>query len=199
VLDEAESYVLVLPHVEDVISNTDNYEELWRNQWQGIEIALDSFAKGTSRVEEIDDAKLSVVTLSREAFGPAGFDPKQHSAPFTAISQNAHGELFLIATPFENGWAYRIDYPYYSWAETVVRPKIARRDLSDLMNQLNQLETNPAARWRLDSSELASAGKFSDDEGRLAASRLEPDNVADILKSAVKSSDGRSVPVGTHQ
>jgi len=186
VLDEAESYVLVLPHVEDVISNTDNYEELWLSQWQRIEAALDSFAKGTSRVEEIDDAKLSVVTLAREVFGLSGFDPKQHSVPFTAISHNAHGELFLIATPLEGGWAYRIDYPYYSWAETVVRPKIARRDLSDLMNQLNGLETNPAARWRLDSSELASAAKFSDEEGQLAASRLQPDSVATCLKKSLQ-------------
>ena len=199
VLDEAESYVLVLPHVEDVISNTDNYEELWRNQWQGIEIALDSFAKGTSRVEEIYDAKLSVVTLAREAFGPAGFDPKQHSAPFTAISQNAHGELFLIATPFENGWAYRIDYPYYSWAETVVRPKIARRDLSEVMNQLNELETNSAARWRLDSSELASAAKFSDGKGKLAVSTLKPDRVAGSLKASAKSSVVRPNAAEIHQ
>jgi hypothetical protein len=188
VQDEAESYVLVLPHVEDVISNTGNYEELWRNQWHRIEIALDSFAKGASRVEEIDDAKLSVVTLARETFGPSGFDPNQHSAPFTAICHKARGELFLIATPLENGWAYRIDYPYYSWAETVVRPKIARRDLSEVMNQLNQLETNPAAGWRLDSSELASAAKFLDAEGKLAASKLEPDVIATQLHNNFMSS-----------
>src|SRR5207248_3090761 len=36
--------------------------------------------------------------------------------------------MFLIATPLDKGWAYRIDYPYYSWAETVVRPKIVRRN-----------------------------------------------------------------------
>ena len=182
VSDEAQQYVLVLPHVEDVITNIDQYESLWRGPWKRIEIALDSFAKGTSRVEEIDDAKLSVVTLAREAFGPSGFKSDQHSAPFTAISHNAHGELFLIATPLNDGWAYRIDYPYYSWAETVVRPKIARRELSELMNQLNELEKNSAARWRLDSSELASAAKFSDEGGRLAASNLEPDVVADELR-----------------
>lgn len=182
VSDEAQQYVLVLPHVEDVITNIDQYESLWRGPWKRIEIALDSFAKGTSRVEEIDDAKLSVVTLGREAFGPSGFNADQHSAPFTAISHNAHGELFLIATPLNDGWAYRIDYPYYSWAETVVRPRIARRELSELMNQLNELEKNSAARWRLDSSELASAAKFSDADGRLAASNLEPDVVAHELR-----------------
>src|SRR5215471_1608392 len=49
--DEALSYVLALPHVEDVIANTDKYEDLWREQWQRIETALDSFASGSSRVE----------------------------------------------------------------------------------------------------------------------------------------------------
>jgi hypothetical protein len=188
VTDEAESYVLVLPHIQNVITHIDQYESLWREPWKRIEIALDSFAKGASSVEEIDDAKLSVVTLAREAFGPSGFNPHEHSAPFTAISHNAHGELFLIATPLDDGWAYRIDYPYYSWAETVVRPKIARHDLTELMNQLNKLETNPAAKWRLDSSELASAAKFSDEEGKLAASRLEPDVVATELRNSVLGS-----------
>ena len=196
--DDAQSYLLVLPHIEQVVKNIDHYESLWREPWKRIEIALDSFAKGTSRIEEIDDAKLSVVTLAREAFGPSGFDPQEHSAPFTAISHNAHGELFLIATPLEDGWAYRIDYPYYSWAETVVRPKIARRDLGELMNQLNALETNRAAGWRLDSSELASAAKFSDAAGKLAASGLQPDSVASCLSESAKLS-GRSALSTGHQ
>src|SRR5947207_7557714 len=85
VQDEAESYLLVLPHVEDVISHTGKYEELWRQQWQRIEIALDSFANGTSRVEEFTDVDLSLVTLAAEIYGPSGFDPAQDAAPFTAI------------------------------------------------------------------------------------------------------------------
>jgi len=186
--DEARAYVLVLPHIQDVVANIDRYESLWRAPWKRVEMALESFAKGTSRVAEIDDAKLSVVTLAGEAFGPSGFNPSRHSAPFTAISHNAHGELFLIATPVNGGWAYRIDYPFYSWAETVVRPKIVRRDLTDLINQLNQLETNAAARWRLDSSELASAAKFSDANGRLAASSLEPDAVTTHLRNTMLGS-----------
>lgn len=188
ITDEAQEYLLVLPHVEQVIQHTDQYENLWRESWARIETALESFAKGESRVEELSDAKLSVLTLHPAIFGAKGFDPTRHAAPFTAISNHAHGELFLIATPLNGGWAYRIDYPYYSWAETVVRPPIARRDLSDLMNQLNELETNSAARWRLDSSELASAAKFSGEEGKLAASRLEPDVVATLLRNSVPGS-----------
>ena len=178
VSDEAEAYVLVLPHVEHVIKHTDQYENLWRESWQRIETALNSFAKGESRVEEIDDAKLSVVTLAPESFGPSGFDPSRDSAPFTAISHHAHGKLFLIATPLNGGWSYRIDYPYYSWAETVVRPKIRRRDFTSLVAQLSELEQNNHSNWRIDDTELSSAIKFLDANNRLAASSLTPDAVA---------------------
>ena len=186
--DEARAYELVLPHVEDVIAHTNKYEPLWRESWIRIETALDSFAKAESRVEEIADAKISLVTLAPEVFGPGGFDPARHAAPFTAISHHARGELFLIATPLNKGWAYRLDYPYYSWAETVVRPKIARRDLSQLMIQLNHVEENSSAQWKLDSSELASAAKFIDVNQKLAASRLEPDVVATRLRYALRAS-----------
>jgi Family of unknown function (DUF6687) len=177
VQDEAESYVLVLPHVEDVIINTGNYEDLWRDQWRRIESALDSFAKGASRVEEFTDVDLSVVTLAAEIYGPSGFDPALDAAPFTAISKHAKGTLFLIATPLNGGWAYRIDYPYYSWAETVVRPRVRRKDLTLLLERLNQLETGNSGRWQADSSELASAAKFHAN-GRLQSSELGPDEVA---------------------
>jgi Family of unknown function (DUF6687) len=184
--DEARAYELVLPHVERVLTHTGEYESLWRESWDRIASALDSFAKGTSRVEEDGETKLSIITLAPEIFSPSGFNPTRHAAPFTAISRHARGEMFLIATPLEDGWSYRIDYPYYSWAETVVRPNIARHDLSELMNQLNEVETSLAARWQLDSSELASAAKFSDGEGKLAASGLQPNSVATCLKKSLQ-------------
>lgn len=179
--DEAQSYVLALPHVEDVIAHTDKYEELWRDQWQRIETALDSFAKGASRVEEFTDVDLSLVTLAREMFGANGFDPARDAAPFTAISKYANGTLFLIATQLNGGWAYRLDYPYYSWAETVVRPQVRRRDLKLLLERLNELETSTAGSWEADSSELASAAKYQSD-GRLQSSELPPDEVVSQIR-----------------
>ena len=176
--DDARAYQLILPHVERVLTRTSEYEALWRDAWDRIAAALDSFAKGASRVIEDTIAKLSIVTLAPEIFSPSGFKPTRHSAPFTAISNQASGEIFLIATPFDNGWTYRIDYPYYSWAETVVRPKVRRRNLGPLMAELNELEKSGPARWRLDSVELASAAKFSDRHGQLATSSLQPDEVA---------------------
>jgi hypothetical protein len=176
--DDARAYDLVLPHVARVLTHTNEYESLWRKPWDRIAAALDSFAKGASRVVEDDEAKVSLVTLAPEIFSPTGFKPTRHGAPFTAISRNAKGELFLIATPLEQGWAYRLDYPYYSWAETIVRPAIRRRDFSAFIDELNEVENSSAGSWRLDSSELASAAKFSDQDGKLAPSGLQPDVVA---------------------
>lgn len=188
--DDARAYELVLPHVERVLTHTNDYASLWVDPWNRIAAALDSFAKGRSRVDEDDEAKISLVTLAPEIFSSAGFKPTRHSAPFTAISHHARGELFLIATPLDGGWAYRIDYPYYSWAETIVRPPIERHDFSSLTNRLNQLEKSTAGSWRLDSSELASAAKFSDQNGKLAASSLSLDEVASELRSAVLKAIG---------
>jgi len=185
VTDEARAYELVLPHVESVITRPGDYEELWRESWTRIETALESFAKGESRVAEDRESKLSVVTLAPQVFGAMGFDRYHHSAPFTAISHHAHGELFLIATALKDAWAYRIDYPYYSWAETVVRPRIARKDFTALVRKLNEREQSTEGRWQIDSSELSSAIKFRDESGTLAASKLTPDTVASHLRVAL--------------
>lgn len=186
--DEARAYELVLPHVADLIEYPSKYEALWREPWARIETALDSFAKGTSRVEEIVGAKISLVTLASEIFGVHGFNPALHAPPFQAISHHAHGEVFLITTPLNEGWAYRVDYPYYSWAETVVRPRISRTDFTALVAALNELDQSMAGKWRIDESELASAIKFSDANNRLAGSRLRPDEVAEHLKAALTES-----------
>src|SRR6267143_440137 len=142
--DDARAYELVLPHVERVLTRTNDYASLWVDPWNRIAAALDSFAKGRSRVDEDDEAKISLVTLAPEIFSPVGFKPTRHCAPFTAISHHARGEVFLIATPLDGGWAYRIDYPYYSWAETIVRPAIRRRDLGVLIDELNEIESSLA-------------------------------------------------------
>ncbi|HEV7473753.1 MAG TPA: DUF6687 family protein [Pyrinomonadaceae bacterium] len=181
-VDDARAYSLVLPEVERVLTKTDNYEPLWRSAWDKIAAAMESFERGTSKVTEFADAGLSLVTLAPEVFSSSGFNSTRHAAPYTAITRYARGQLFLITTPLDNDWAYRIDYPYYSWAETVVRPRIPRRDFSALLNELNQLEQG-AGVWKLDKSEMTSAVKFLSSEGTLAASRLSPDDVAKSIRT----------------
>jgi hypothetical protein len=187
VVDDARAYDLVLPEVERLLTKTDEYESLWRSAWEKIAIAMESFERGTSKVTEFADARLSLVTLAPDVFSASGFNPTRHAAPYTAITRYAKGQLFLITTPLKNGWAYRIDYPYYSWAETVVRPRIPRRDFSGLLTELNQLERERAGVWKLDNSEMTSAIKFLGSDGNLAASMLMPDDVAKTIRALSSS------------
>ena len=198
-MDEARSYELVLPEVERVITRTDDYEFLWRDVWQRIEEALESFARGESKVEEDATTGLSLVTLAPGLYGSRGFSPVRHNAPFTAISAHARGQVFLVALPMMDGWSYRIDYPYYSWAETVVRPRIERHDFTPLVARLNELELGKAKQgnargsWALDRNELTSAVKFLDQTGTLSASALLPQTVAEEIRAALNEAMAEGV------
>lgn len=174
--DDERAYDLVLPEVERLLSNVNAYESLWREGWTQVAAALESFARGDSRVIENKLSRISLITLQPGL-----------SSPFAAISQHARGELFLIATPASGGWFYRLDYPYYSWADTVVRQRIARRDLTNPLATLNQIESNRDGRWKIDNREMTSAAKFLDDAGALAVSRLKPDEVVAAFSSKHKA------------
>jgi hypothetical protein len=186
-VSEARAYELVLPEVERLLTKTDEYEPFWREGWSEIESALESFASGRSRVDEDEASGLSVVTLAHDVYGERGYDPTRDGVPFTAVAHNTRGSLFLVAAPFAGGWSYRIDYPYYSWAETVVRPRVERRPLSGLLSRLNELEPNGEGHWRADRSGLTSAAKYMDASKAPARSRLRPDDVASELRAALRA------------
>ena len=198
VTDEARAYELVLPEVERVLTRTDDYEPLWRDGWQRIAAAMESFARGASRVEEQEDVRLSVITLAPELYGPTAFDPARHGVPYTAISHYARGRIYLTALPMIGGWSYRLDYPYYSWAETVVRPRIERRDFATLVAQLNMMERDGKGLWRQERSELMSAVKCVDQGGRLCVSSLAPDVVAREVR-AMLLVETESTVAGAHR
>ena len=182
-VDDAKAYELVFPEIEKLLNDTGAYEHLWRQGWEQVATAIESFEKGASSAEELPDVSVTLVTLSPNIFGATGFDPKKHGTPVIAISRYAHGEMFLIATPYRNGWSYRFDYPYYSWAETVVRPRIRRRNLSALLARLNDQEKSDDGRWQLNGSEMTSAIKFLDTNSAAATSLLPPHEVADIVRA----------------
>jgi len=178
--DDARAYELVMPEVERLITNINDYEDLWRDGWQSIAKAVESFEAGASKVTELPENQISLITLAPEIFSGSGFNPTRHAAPYTAISRYARGMLYVIAIPAGGGWFYRIDYPYYSWAETVVRPTVQRRDFTDALRRLNDTEQN-AGSWQLDNREMTSAVKFLDETGSLAASSYSPDEIANII------------------
>ena len=173
--DDERAYDLVLPELERLLSDVNAYEPLWREGWQAVAEALETFASGESRVIENEVSRISLITLKPGLV-----------SPFAAVSKHARGEMFLIATPTSGGWFYRLDYPYYSWAETVVRPRIARRDLTQVLFTLNEKESNDEGRWRPDNREMTAAVKFLDGLGTFAVSRLEPDDVLEVLSTQYK-------------
>jgi hypothetical protein len=178
--DDARAYELVMPEVERLITNINDYEDLWRDGWESISKAVESFEAGASKVTELPESQISLITLAPEIFSGSGFNPTRHAAPYTAISRYARGMLYVIAIPAAGGWFYRIDYPYYSWAETIVRPTVHRRDFTDALRGLNDTEGN-AGRWQLDNREMTSAVKFLDETGSLTASSYSPDEIANII------------------
>jgi hypothetical protein len=194
--DDALAYELVLPEVENVLTKIEDYEELWRGPWERIAAALDSFEKGSSRVEEFPATGLSLITLAPQVFSPSGFNPTRHAAPYTAISRYARGNLFLIATPVPEGWIYRIDYPYYSWAETVVRPRVKRHDFTTLIAHLNERDQPSKGSWKLDNREMTSAVKFIGPDNTLAPSKLSPADVAQAFRSELSVRQPASVSAG---
>jgi Family of unknown function (DUF6687) len=185
--DDARRYELIMPEVERLLTNINNYEPLWREGWKRIVDALESFDRGSSSVTEFADSKVSLVLLEPEIFSGEGFNPTRHAAPYTAISKFAHGELFVIGIPSNDGWFYRIDYPYYSWAETVRRPKIQRRDLTNTLQSLNEKEGSSVGLWQIDSTEFTAAAKFMDRQQKLMSSKLKPEEVAEMFLSTTTS------------
>ena len=181
--DDARAYELLLPEVERLLGNINDYEPLWRDGWQQIETACSSFEKGESRVTEYPDSRMSLITLAPEIFHGGVFNPTKHAAPYTAISRFARGQLYLIAIPTTGGWFYRLDYPYYSWAETLVRPQIQRHDFGNTLQRLNERDSNDVGTWRLDNREMTSLAKFLSKEGTLAPSTQQPDDVANIVET----------------
>ena len=171
--NDALAYESVFPEVERLLTNVNAYEPLWREGWKQVAEAIESFESGRSRVQEFAESRISLVTLAPELFNG--------SVPFTAISKFVRGDLFVIGVPVSGGWLYRLDYPYYSWAETVVRPRIPRRDFTGALLQLNEREANREGQWKRDNREMTSAVKFLNEDGSLAASRLEPDQVVEAL------------------
>src|SRR5215216_4126105 len=51
-VDDARAYELVLPEVERLLTNINDYEHLWRDDWERVVAAIESFERGKSSVVE---------------------------------------------------------------------------------------------------------------------------------------------------
>jgi hypothetical protein len=186
-VSEERAYELLLPVVEDVIRNVDRYEPLWRDEWLRIERTLESFEANRSRIIEYEDCRLSLAVLDRNDFAVLPGDMPIN--PYTALAKNAQGRVYLVARPVGDGWSYRVDYPYYSWAETVRRPPVKRVVFQTLISELNEMERARGAtdgRWVHNDSELSSAFNYEYGAKRVP-SGLDPETVAMATKRFLSS------------
>ncbi|HEU5059305.1 MAG TPA: DUF6687 family protein [Kofleriaceae bacterium] len=166
--DDEEAYRLVLPVVGELVAAPDRFEPLWRDGLAAIDRAMDGFAAGRSRVDEDPAHLVSAVQLERGV----PLEAARH-----AISHHASGRLYLIASELAGGgWSYRIDWPYWSWAETVDRPRIERVDLEPLAARLRALD--PGGTWRLQRGHIS-------DSLEAAGSRARPEEVAAEVRAAL--------------
>jgi DICT domain-containing protein len=62
-----------------------------------------------------------------------------------------------------------------------VRPKIERRDLSNILRTLNDKERNRDGVWQADSREMTSAAKYLNEKENLTSSTLTPDDVIEAF------------------
>jgi hypothetical protein len=168
VSSDEEAYELALPLVGELVARPDRFEPLWRDGVARIDAAMESFAGGRSVVDEDAGRLVSAVRL----------DPAlDREAARHAISHHARGRMYLVATPAAGGgWSYRIEWPYWTWAETVERPRIARLDLEPVARQLRALD--PAASWQVERGELSPGISC-------ASTRAAPDAVAAEVRSVL--------------
>ncbi len=161
--DDEEAYRLVLPALGDLLRAPDRFEPLWRDGLARIDAVMESFASGRSRVEE--DGPISSIRLAPDA---------DEAASRHAISHHARGRAYLVTSEAADGWSVRIEWPYWSWAETVDRPQVTRVDLAPLAARLRALD--PSAAWRPVKSEIAPALRGE-------RSTLEPGRIAAELRA----------------
>ena len=167
--DDEEAYRAVLPVLGDLLARPDRFEPLWRDRLSAIDRAMESFAAGRSPIDEDADRLVSAIQL----VGEGDIEATRH-----AISHHARGRLYLVARQAgDGGWSYRVEWPYWSWAETVDRPRIQRIDLGPVARRLGELD--PTAAWRVEESEI-SPGL------RCAETRIAPEAVATELRAALR-------------
>lgn len=170
-------YKTLLQELPDLIKRKDEYAELWRWKFNKIVASMEMFEKRAVWLQEYRDEGLTVVVNN---VTPA---PQ-------AIDYYCKGDIFLIIE--DNGgkkgrYGYELSYRYYSWADTVRRPPIAKISTARLAEYLNKNEKASNGKWRgavhgqpFNSTKVLS---FTDDKGTPCLSAIPPDEVTKSILS----------------
>lgn len=186
--DEARAYELALPRIGELLRDPGAFERLWRNGWDRLMAAVDSFTRGASTVANVLDGRLSLVVLDPSIARGGRFHPTTGDLPSMAISTRARGEWIAVATPRPGGWTWRVERAFHAWADTVVRPRYQRRPAAPAVAALAALEPSGAGEWRAGKGSMGPVLTYAAADGTPAVSRLSPDEVAAALAGALTTS-----------
>ncbi len=185
--DEARAYSVVLPQIERLLEDPGAFEAKWAAGWSRLVRCVESFDRGTSIAVNDPSGVLSTVVLDPTVAGLGRFRPTGVDPPSIAIGQRARGEWIAIATPRGDGFTWRVERAFHAWADTVERPRLARRPAAPAVAMLAELEANGHGTWRAGKGLLGPVLWFVDDRGAPAVSRLAPDEVSAVLRSVLVS------------
>lgn len=120
---EPAAYARVMRDLESVLTNLEAREDLWGEDWQGLERGLARLARG--EVEVTIEGSLAVFVHHRdikELRGPVLSRAAKHAS---GVARTVAPTQWLLAFEREAGrWDYRFELARYAWADTVVRPRL---------------------------------------------------------------------------
>lgn len=113
-LEDAAAYAHALPALDALVSEVSKREDLWGASYQALLAAGASLERGSISVE----ARGQLAVVRHEPGAPELPGPWLHRVlPKTC-------ERVLLAFSEPTGWRYRYELRRWSWAETVVRPRL---------------------------------------------------------------------------
>jgi hypothetical protein len=129
-------YEKVFEIIPKLISQLDNFENIWLEEYNHFEKSEKSFGTRESVVSNYDDCNLSVVESNFPLHSVAKF-------------MNAENDILLSVVRSEEGNTYELDYKYYTWFDTLRPKKIKRKNFESLAQKLNQIELNTNGFWQI--------------------------------------------------
>jgi hypothetical protein len=125
--DDSAAYRQVLPRLADLIRNLDGRRDLWGREWDDLQAAVVALESGRLIADRHDHIAIMI------------HQPAEPEAPGPLLARRflPGARRYLLAFERENGhFAYRYERPRYSWADTVVRPRLAPPDAALLARTL---------------------------------------------------------------
>ncbi|HEX9757673.1 MAG TPA: DUF6687 family protein [Nitrospiria bacterium] len=179
-------YEKLLEQLPLLLSNLSAYEKFWLSEYIKIENSFEQFEKGEVLRKEFPKESLTVLVCGKR--------PSKY-----AIDHHCQGNLFLIVQIHSEGFCYDLEYRYYSWAETITRPKIPQVPMEQLASRLNVYDGRGLGRWMsqgFQGGSLTTALKYTNPEGDSLPSRFPYENVAQMVRDYIRqaSAGQRSHP-----